>query len=221
MKILFNGCSWTNGAELKKPLETRYSKIVGDYFKAEETNIARNGSSNYAILTRTLSQLKKEKYDTCIIQLSFFNRLSLPYKNQIVVTTNRSQVRYENGKIVPGDDYVLKYIQKTNTNLQIYFEYYNPILTMFNGFCANELGIKPIYFFIDNDSFTYFTDILLPEKWNIASKPMVEIVGHQSHANSPEFPRRVPFGPGHHPLEEGHELLAKELIIPEIEKRLK
>ena len=41
MKILFNGCSWTEGAELENPEEERYSRLVCNELGADEKNIAK------------------------------------------------------------------------------------------------------------------------------------------------------------------------------------
>ena len=42
MKIYFDGCSWTWGAELKDPYQSRYSKIISDKLGAEEYNISKD-----------------------------------------------------------------------------------------------------------------------------------------------------------------------------------
>ena len=48
MKIYFDGCSWTEGAELSQPQEERYSKLICDKLGAEETNLALGGGGNWS-----------------------------------------------------------------------------------------------------------------------------------------------------------------------------
>ena len=54
MKIYFDGCSWTWGAELKDPYQSRYSKIISDKLGAEEYNISKCGASNNRITRQLL-----------------------------------------------------------------------------------------------------------------------------------------------------------------------
>ena len=39
MKIYFDGCSWTHGTELENKKKTRFSKLISDYYNAEEYNL--------------------------------------------------------------------------------------------------------------------------------------------------------------------------------------
>ena len=69
MKIYFDGCSWTHGCELQEPENTRWSKLVSDYYGAEEYNISENGSCNRRIV-RNLLEHNLDDYDIIIIQMS-------------------------------------------------------------------------------------------------------------------------------------------------------
>ena len=62
MKIYFDGCSHTWGAELQNPQQSRYSKLVCDYFGAEEYNIALQGGSNMR-LARNILDHDLSEYD--------------------------------------------------------------------------------------------------------------------------------------------------------------
>ena len=54
MKVYFDGCSWTNGAELDHPEQERFSKLICDEFGAEETNLSIKGGSNDRIVRNLL-----------------------------------------------------------------------------------------------------------------------------------------------------------------------
>ena len=54
MKIYFDGCSWTEGAELKDPHQSRYSKIICDKLGAEEYNISKSGAGNDRMVRQLL-----------------------------------------------------------------------------------------------------------------------------------------------------------------------
>jgi len=71
MKIYFDGCSWTRGAELENPEEERFSKLLCNEFDAEEVNLAINGGSNDRIVRNLLVENNIEDYDLAVIQMTF------------------------------------------------------------------------------------------------------------------------------------------------------
>tara|TARA_Y100001937_G_C7036548_1_gene292661 strand:- start:27 stop:713 length:687 start_codon:yes stop_codon:yes gene_type:complete len=71
MKIYFDGCSWTEGSELKNPEEERYSKIICNKLGAEEYNLGKGGGSNDRIIRNLMVENDIEEYDMAIIQMTF------------------------------------------------------------------------------------------------------------------------------------------------------
>lgn len=69
MKIYFNGCSWTRGAELEDYTQERYSKLLCDHYGAEEINLAYDGKSNDAIIREIY--LDQPEPDLAVIQMTF------------------------------------------------------------------------------------------------------------------------------------------------------
>ena len=68
MKIYFDGCSHTWGADLEDNENSRYSKLVCDHFKAEEYNIAkRNGGCRR--VARNLIEHNLSQYDLFVIEM--------------------------------------------------------------------------------------------------------------------------------------------------------
>ena len=56
MKLLFLGCSYTAGCELRDREKYRFSTIVGQKLNAEVVNLAMDGYSNHAIARKFLEQ---------------------------------------------------------------------------------------------------------------------------------------------------------------------
>ena len=71
MKIYFDGCSWTKGAELENFEEERYSRLICNELGAEETNLAMNGGSNDRIIRNLIVENNIEEYDLAVIQMTF------------------------------------------------------------------------------------------------------------------------------------------------------
>ena len=73
MKIYFDGCSWTYGAELENPEEERFSKVLCNELGAEEYNIAQGGGSNDRIVRNLLVEHEHniEDYDLAVIQMTY------------------------------------------------------------------------------------------------------------------------------------------------------
>ena len=67
MKILFNGCSWTRGAELENIEEERFATLVCRELKADCEMLGAGGRGNHRT---TLEKLEESSYDLAVIQLS-------------------------------------------------------------------------------------------------------------------------------------------------------
>tara|TARA_B000000557_G_C20709405_1_gene415181 strand:+ start:100 stop:693 length:594 start_codon:yes stop_codon:yes gene_type:complete len=70
MKILFNGCSWTRGAELENIEEERFATLVCKELKADCDMLGAGGRGNHRITRTTLEKLEESSYDLAVIQLS-------------------------------------------------------------------------------------------------------------------------------------------------------
>ena len=80
MKIYFDGCSVCWGGELKSSHPKfneegeRYSKLVCDALGAHESNMSRQGSSNFRIARQCLVRYNMKDYDLAVIQLTYNSR---------------------------------------------------------------------------------------------------------------------------------------------------
>ena len=93
MKIYFDGCSWTEGAELSNPEEERYSKLICNKMGAEETNLAKGGGSNDRIVRNLLVENNIEDYNLAIIQMTH------PSRTEFLKGLNRWM------KVLPNQNY--------------------------------------------------------------------------------------------------------------------
>ena len=81
MKIYFDGTSWAAGQFLENPSESRFSKIICDYFGAEEYNISTIGGCNRAIVRNILNH-NLDTYDVVVIQMVNHSRTEWYDENQ-------------------------------------------------------------------------------------------------------------------------------------------
>ena len=71
MKIYFDGCSWTKGAELENEEEERFSKVLCNELGAEEHNLAVSGGSNDRIVRNLIVEHNIEDYDLAVVQMTY------------------------------------------------------------------------------------------------------------------------------------------------------
>ena len=72
--ILFDGCSWTFGSELKNREEERWSTLVSDSLHTDHVNLALWGKCNDGILRTTIHHCENHKVDLAVIQFTKDNR---------------------------------------------------------------------------------------------------------------------------------------------------
>lgn len=70
----FNGCSFTEGAELENKEENRFSKLIARHFNAVEVNEARGGGSNYRIVRMFVDAISKQRFKHVFIMWTSLDR---------------------------------------------------------------------------------------------------------------------------------------------------
>ena len=98
MKIYFDGCSWTEGAELENEKEERFSKVLCDKLGAEETNLAISGGSNDRIVRNLLVENNIEEYDLAVIQMTYPARTEYYNQNWIKINPKHNYSMWLNRK---------------------------------------------------------------------------------------------------------------------------
>ncbi len=207
MKIYFDGCSWTEGAELKDPHQSRYSKIICDKLGAEEYNISKSGAGNDRMVRQLLVDHKNiSEFDLVIIQLTYperheyydkqkkkfvsntnwkdVARLSLEQLRTVTYSKERRKLLLENAKLDPKDKAWLDYYK------YIYEEEYGDAYedmnaTAIRSYCkANNVPL-----------------ILATVKKKRNSKLSYDV-----------YCGDVPRAGGGHPNEEGHAIHAQQIL---------
>ena len=74
MNILFDGCSWTKGTELKNKERDRFSTLVSKDTGNKHVNLGEGGKSNDGILRTTINYCETHKVDFAIIQFTKIQR---------------------------------------------------------------------------------------------------------------------------------------------------
>lgn len=201
-KILFNGCSWTYGAELPVFSEYewekwRYSTIVANNFRCEHLNIAMNGSSNDRIVRTTIEELENNKYDLVVVQWSLHERTEInetsDYSKFIKLSPNRA-------KIINCEKSILYY-------RELYGPYMGTINYQKNKYLLSQyLKSKNInYFYINHSKSIEFTNpfsVLPQDKDILVLKDILQIGDYCENR---------------HPNIQGHKKIAN-CLIDHIEK---
>lgn len=216
MRFLFSGCSYTAGAELLNQKDSRFSKLICDHFKAEEINLARNGYGNDNIILNTVEFLEKDKnIDFVLIQISGLLRICIPNNNQkyvdqipyiVLNPANRTDLKKSTQTIIAQ-----LLVGTNNKNNILWYKLNRYKIVLLDNY-LKELNI-PYLFCCMNKDINYFKDDKeLPKSFsdNLLPKSLNEI-GQENN---------FLFGENYHPLEEAHKYYAKNIFIPEIEKRL-
>lgn len=200
MKIYFDGCSNTWGAELAEPEVSRYSRLVSDHFGVEEYNIARRGGSDKRVL-RNLIETDLSEYDYVIVQLTRRSR------TEFWCDKNKDWMQIKNPVRILKDGRMKERINTFLDEDKRYFwkNYWKHIYT-------EKLGIM--------DQLTYYHAMrnLLKDKKHL-------IIGISSHGSVIQAPVDIHFtnfennssikyktAPAGHPNEEGHKQIAEEMI---------
>ena len=200
MKIYFDGCSHTWGAELAKPEVYRYSRIVSDHFGAEEYNIARRGGSDKRVL-RNLIETDLSEYDYVIVQLTRKSR------TEFWCDRNKSWFQIKNPVRVLKDG---RMKERTNTYLDedkkfFWKNYWKYIYT-------EKLG------HINQLTYYHAMRNLLKDKKHliigISGKGSVIQVPVDINFTNFESNNTIKYktAPAGHPSEEGHKQIAEEII---------
>ena len=203
MKIYFDGDSWSRGTEIKpdeRRLSYRFSALVSKELGAEEHNISRGGVSNNRIARQLLVDNDISQYDLAIIQMVY------PFRSEYYNDDQKKWLTICPSSIAE-DPSTVKYLRWTKKkkmlerkriDYEYWAKYYREIYNdtygnayeeMFYTAIRNHCELKNVKLILM--SHHYHT------KLNFDLKLQV-----------PKYPQT----PKGHPTEEGHRLIADDIL---------
>ena len=197
-KILCIGCSLTYGEELKSPSQTSWPSLLGQINDWDVTNAGKYRSSNDRIM-RVLFEELDNKYDLIIIAWSQTSRF------EIMQNSNYRDVSLSCATIRK-----FKWAEE-------YYKYYYDLNDSYRKW-INQIILLQSYLEKINQPYIFcnaFSDMSnLPKIDNImalASKVDTRYYLGWMSESIMDWTKFTPHGPGYHPLEEGHVIIADKI----------
>jgi len=187
MKIYFDGCSWTKGAELKNKRQTRFSKLISNYYGAEEYNLGVIGGCNRR-LARNIINHNLDDYDMFIIQMTIESRTEWYDGNDFINVRPTIPSNYDD-KVFWQSYYENLYHQKYGESDE--FIYYNLLKNILRD-------KKHIIVSISNNTKLPVQN-LQKNLWYYKSRSKL-------------VNKKLLFAPFHHPNELGHKIIAQMIL---------
>jgi len=203
MNIGFSGCSFTSGAEMLDPIKDRYSAVIARELNINEYNVSKNGNSIDIICKSMYDLTKKIKLDFAVIQITAFSRISYAYENEI-----RNFILYQkNFQSNQVRDFHL-YLYSAKTDYKLWYDLQKWKIFAIHEY-MNSLKIPHIFLFMGLDEMELFKDDPdVPET----------LIWHKTALRKFCKENNYPIGENLHPLELGHEMIAKKIVIPYIKE---
>tara|TARA_B100001113_G_scaffold273024_1_gene227692 strand:+ start:391 stop:1050 length:660 start_codon:yes stop_codon:yes gene_type:complete len=216
MKILFLGCSWTNGCELgydEDREKYRFSTIVGRRLNAEVVNLALDGCSNHAI-ARIFLEEDLSQYNRVYVQMTMPNRFEwydstgksqiVKLKEKIKISSNKRHLKKLNDPVYPQWDRILSNKKRFMTTGNIlegkewWIRFFEDIYESKLGECEENL-----FFHLFKNRLT----VLNIPHLILSINPRIKLpIDLQLETN--KYPREM----GTHPTKIGHIMIANDIL---------
>jgi hypothetical protein len=194
MNIGFTGCSYTTGAELTEPKQTRWSKLVCNKLSAKEHNFAVSGSSNEMICMTSFEKVKEVKLDFLVVQLTSCVRFSLASDDMILAISPNQVSRNLR------EELICKVAYSKNHSYQSWYKLFRWKAVALHHF-LNENNVNHMFMFMmDFESQEIYKDEYVPSSF----KDKSVFVGIREYCSE----RKLPIGKWLHPLEEAQTVIA-------------
>ena len=197
--ILFDGCSWTMGAELEEPNHDRWSTLVSDHFQTDHVNLGEGGKSNDGILRTTIEYCENHKVDFAVIQLTKNNRREI-----------LNNVSYKRLNPTQTDSAVVSYYKYLNTQEDDTANYYKNKFLLEHYLTVNKI---PYYFVRITHRYPTISSIK-PSSWQMMSdsSPVHCLYDVLGGVNSPYLNYRKKENRHTHPNAKGHRRIADYIL---------
>tara|TARA_Y100001963_G_scaffold121884_1_gene170822 strand:+ start:354 stop:1046 length:693 start_codon:yes stop_codon:yes gene_type:complete len=223
MKIYFDGCSWTEGGELKEELREsqRFSAIVSKELGAEEYNLSQSMSSNDKILRHLVFDNDIRDYDLAIIQMTYPSRTEY---------YDRKKERFQNIaiNITPLWKHVIKnkiWDNAPNGRLKSTLDWSHPVKK------GKKIGPS---WWTDEDRlfwYHYYTDVYTDHYGHVKEKMTYQLIKDHCKVNNVPLVlmtinnwntklkfdlelenKKYPREPQNHPDHVGHKMIAEDIL---------
>lgn len=203
MNIGFSGCSFTYGDELLDPIKDRYSAVIKRELNINEYNVSKSGNSIDRICKSMYDLTKTVKLDFAVIQITSFSRMSYVYENEIRNIALHQKKFHNNGV----KNFHL-YLYSAETDYKMWYDFQKWKIFAIHEY-MNSLNIPHIFLFMSWHEMKLFKDDPdIPETLIWHKNPLRKFCRENNY----------PIGENSHPLELGHEMIAKQIVIPYVEE---
>lgn len=206
-KLLTAGDSFTYGDELSDRYQA-WPYRLADLLDYELYNIGQSGCSNASILRRTLEELAVDRYDLVVVGWTSPGRIE--WKDDIGDAYNVWPGYPPDAKFFEDHpwrvDY-LNFISRHHNSAYLYQQYLIQVIAL-QSYC-NSKNIE--YRMMNIRQKDYYRNVgkELHEQLS-AQIDTDKFIGWEEFGMA-ELTKDLPRGPGHHPLEKGHERIANEI----------
>jgi hypothetical protein len=206
-QLLTVGDSFTYGDELTDRYQAWPYKLA-DKLDYEVYNMGQSGCSNASILRRTLEELVSNQYDLVVIGWTSPGRIE--WKDDIGIAYDiwpGYQETTQFFKDHPWRTDLLNYISQHHNSEYLYEQYLIQVITL-QSYCK----VKDInYRMMDIKYNDYYRKVGEEMHEQLAKQIDTEMFIGWNKFGMVELTEGCARGPGHHPLEKGHERIADEI----------
>ena len=208
MNIGFSGCSFTYGSELNNHEENRWSRLVCDALGAKELNYGYPGASNDEICKKTFEATQESNHDFFVIQITSSIRFSVALggEPQSVGPLQKNKNEFSN---LLSKLFFSKYEQSDELVWQNLMRW--KIICLHHY--LNSINTKHMFVFLNDSDRLYM-------KNNTLSTGSFKNVCSNIALAEYCFVSGFPLGPNKHPLETGHQFIAKDVVLPKLKELL-
>ena len=206
-QLLTVGDSFTYGDELKDCYQA-WPYRLADKLEYEVYNMGQSGCSNASILRRTLEELVVNHYDLVVVGWTSPGRIE--WKDDIGIAYDiwpGYQPTSQFFKETPWRSDLLNYVSQHHNSEYLYEQYLVQVISL-QSYCKVK-GIN--YRMIDIRHNDYYRKVGAEMHDKLAAQIDTEMFVGWDKFGMVELTADYPRGPGHHPLEKGHERIADEI----------
>ena len=202
------GDSFTYGQELPNPEQQAWPVLLADRLGYRLINDGRPGAGNEYIIKQTIKAVAKYKPELAVIAWTSCGRQEHADEQGVYdIWPGCSSKKFENNQYENRLD-LIKYITKYNNAKHEYRRWLRQVVLLQSYLQVNN---QPYLFCSTHDNQHRFG------KYYTLCQDYYDLIDHKKFVGWPndgmvEWAYGTPHGPGGHPLEQGHQLVAEEIV---------